>query len=62
MFNDDNLDMETTERIQIQNAGNSTGYFKWHIPDTGVFTVTPKSGKVESQSYIWATITFLPQG
>jgi hypothetical protein len=62
MFNDDTLDMVTSEKIQIENRGNAKGYFKWLTSENSVFKITPISGKVNPRSSITCNITFCPSG
>jgi hypothetical protein len=62
MFNDDTLDMVTSEKIQIENRGNAKGYFKWLTSEHSVFKITPISGKVNPRSFITCKITFCPSG
>jgi hypothetical protein len=55
-FHDENLDMDTTERIKIINEGNARGHYDWVVPEGSSFKVDPPGGHVEPQSFVWATI------
>ena len=61
-FQDENLDMETSEQIRIINNGNAKGHYEWLVPDSGVFKVDPMSGYVDPYSSVIAAILFHPIG
>jgi hypothetical protein len=56
------LEFETTEIIKITNSGNARAYFKW-LPspnDTKLFTISPKEGFVEANSFYECKVTYIP--
>ena len=51
--------METQEVIRITNSGNARAKFKWQGYDK-LFTISPKEGVVEANSFIESALTYVP--
>ena len=46
--------------FKIYNKGNSSGKFKWNIPEKCPFTLNPSYGTIPSNSFLNIKVTFKP--
>ena len=60
LFQDDNVELETTEIVRIINNGNAPGKFKWTLSDRKIFTVFPEEGVVQNGSFLDLKIVYKP--